>query len=575
MVYWTDCSVSMGWLMDMKRYQRINHFPRMSEICRKDLLARNLNRMQRHFPKEYNIFPKTWCLTADYIEFQGYCRMWKHKTIICKPDSGCQGKRICITRQPLSISPEEHIICQTYIAKVTAQREACASLLSTQLLTGELLWLRAWLEQNSYDTKTTWSNMEDVIIKTVIGAEPVLRQNYRMAFPGLTGPSCCFQLLGFHILLHCKLKPWFLQVNPSPSFHTESALDAEVKDTLLKDTLTLLNLGANDRRRVMEEEKRMAQQRLLQRCPSSSQRALVLSSQASWLAEVEQHKVQRSGGFYRIYSRDNQHRYSEFLQQGSSCSQETITSRAWGEQASDPTVRCPLWTDGSDAAGQRAGCPEPVAGETLKPGRGQRSAGRVAGRAEQEERQGPEWVFAGRASQPAATSCWPQLNQSAFMSTMLLASPLSWRPPSPAPLPAAPGVPPLLRRYPQLLASPLSCAATRSSWRPPSPAPLPAAPGVPPLLRRYPQLLASPLSCTATRSSCAATRSSCRLQSVLHDATNTRPRGRTQTAPAPACPDWASCRRGWWRGPHPATSPCVRSNSHCHTSRIANGQLCR
>lgn len=64
-VYWTDCSVSLERVMDMKRFQKINHFPGMTEICRKDLLARNLKRMQKIYPREYNIFPRTWCLPAE------------------------------------------------------------------------------------------------------------------------------------------------------------------------------------------------------------------------------------------------------------------------------------------------------------------------------------------------------------------------------------------------------------------------------------------------------------------------------------------------------------------------------
>ncbi|OON17051.1 hypothetical protein X801_07119 [Opisthorchis viverrini] len=44
---------------------KINHFPGMSELCRKDSLARNLNRMAKIFPKEYAIFPKTWSLPAE------------------------------------------------------------------------------------------------------------------------------------------------------------------------------------------------------------------------------------------------------------------------------------------------------------------------------------------------------------------------------------------------------------------------------------------------------------------------------------------------------------------------------
>ena len=37
----------------------------MSEICRKDLLARNLNRMRRAFPDDYSFFPSTWVLPAE------------------------------------------------------------------------------------------------------------------------------------------------------------------------------------------------------------------------------------------------------------------------------------------------------------------------------------------------------------------------------------------------------------------------------------------------------------------------------------------------------------------------------
>ena len=47
--------------------QKINHFPSMSEICRKDTLARNMNRMCKLFPKDYNVFPKSWCLPAELV----------------------------------------------------------------------------------------------------------------------------------------------------------------------------------------------------------------------------------------------------------------------------------------------------------------------------------------------------------------------------------------------------------------------------------------------------------------------------------------------------------------------------
>jgi tubulin polyglutamylase TTLL6/13 len=64
-LYWTDTSVSIDRVNQMKRWQKINHFPGMSEICRKDFLTRNMNRMAKLFPKEYSFYPKAWCLPAE------------------------------------------------------------------------------------------------------------------------------------------------------------------------------------------------------------------------------------------------------------------------------------------------------------------------------------------------------------------------------------------------------------------------------------------------------------------------------------------------------------------------------
>lgn len=39
---WSDAYVSTDRIADLKPYQRLNHFPGMGEISRKDSLARNL-----------------------------------------------------------------------------------------------------------------------------------------------------------------------------------------------------------------------------------------------------------------------------------------------------------------------------------------------------------------------------------------------------------------------------------------------------------------------------------------------------------------------------------------------------
>ena len=51
----------------------------------------------------------------------------------------------------------------------------------------------------------------------------------------------------------------YTQVNHSPSFHTDSKLDIEIKDTLLFDTLNLVmlvNFGSVDKWKIIEEEER-------------------------------------------------------------------------------------------------------------------------------------------------------------------------------------------------------------------------------------------------------------------------------------------------------------------------------
>jgi len=43
-------------------------------------------------------------------------------------------------------------------------------------------------------------------------------------------------------MLDANLKPWLLEVNHAPSLATESAFDLTLKQKLVQDTITLLNL---------------------------------------------------------------------------------------------------------------------------------------------------------------------------------------------------------------------------------------------------------------------------------------------------------------------------------------------
>ncbi|XP_074900846.1 tubulin polyglutamylase TTLL13 isoform X1 [Buteo buteo] len=326
--------------MEMKRFQKINHFPGMIEICRKDLLARNLNRMLRLFPKEYNIFPRTWCLPADYGDFQAYRRARKTRTFICKPDSGCQGRGIFITHNPEEIKHGEHMICQQYISK----DDICMHLTNYAInkhnenfvqddMTGskrKLSTLNAWMTDNSYNTTKLWEDIEDIIIKTLISAHPVVKHNYQSCFPNHTTGCACFEILGFDILVDRKLKPWLLEVNHSPSFTTDSPLDREVKDALLCDTINLINVHACNKRKVLEEDKQRAKERLLQghQTLRASRREELESNQAAWLSQAEKYENSHLGSYRRIYPACGTEKYEPFFKQSGSLFQETASSKA-------------------------------------------------------------------------------------------------------------------------------------------------------------------------------------------------------------------------------------------------------
>ncbi|KAM9532612.1 tubulin polyglutamylase TTLL13 isoform 2-T2 [Guaruba guarouba] len=376
-VYWTDSSVSLERVMEMKRFQKINHFPGMIEICRKDLLARNLNRMLKLFPKEYKIFPHTWCLPADYGDFRAYACTRKKQVFICKPDSGCQGKGIFITHNPEDIKHGEHMICQQYISKEglvrfatmryidpssrkpvkkgscqrshTVSDDICMHLTNyainkrnenfvqhdTMGSKRKLSTLNAWMTENSYNTTKLWEDVEDIIIKTLISAHPVLKHNYQSCFPNHTSGCACFEILGFDILLDRKLKPWLLEVNHSPSFSTDSHLDREVKDALLCDTINLINVNACNKRKVLEEDKQRVKERLLQSHQTShaSRREELQSSQEAWLCQAQQYEDAHLGGYRRIYPAHGTQRYELFFKHSGSLFQETASSKAREECA--------------------------------------------------------------------------------------------------------------------------------------------------------------------------------------------------------------------------------------------------
>jgi hypothetical protein len=80
-------------------------------------------------------------------------------------------------------------------------------------LSRKLSTFNMYMKNHGYDVEQMWRAIEDVLIKTLISAHPIIKHNYHTCFPSHTLNSACFEILGFDILLDCKLKPWLLEVS--------------------------------------------------------------------------------------------------------------------------------------------------------------------------------------------------------------------------------------------------------------------------------------------------------------------------------------------------------------------------
>ena len=118
-IMWANSQISGFALRDLLPHQKINHFPRSSELTRKDRLYFNVQRMQqqgRANARQFNFCPKTYRVPAEYTEF---CTEWQRdKSVwwIAKPVASSQGRGIHLITHPSQVSLDESLVLCRYIS---------------------------------------------------------------------------------------------------------------------------------------------------------------------------------------------------------------------------------------------------------------------------------------------------------------------------------------------------------------------------------------------------------------------------------------------------------------------------
>jgi tubulin polyglutamylase TTLL6/13 len=116
-IMWNDTACNQDLLGGLKPYQKLNHFPGIFTIARKNFLAANLKKMKKQFPEHYDFFPLTYCMPYEKnLVFKEYEDKEKiaNRIFIVKPEASSQGKGIFLARRLDEIPLNDGFVVQKY-----------------------------------------------------------------------------------------------------------------------------------------------------------------------------------------------------------------------------------------------------------------------------------------------------------------------------------------------------------------------------------------------------------------------------------------------------------------------------
>ncbi|XP_076013123.1 tubulin monoglutamylase TTLL4 isoform X2 [Genypterus blacodes] len=296
--FWGHCMKTCGF-KTVRKYQKVNHYPGIFQIGRKDRLCRNLSRMRaRCGRQEFNFFPRSFILPQDIKQLR---KAWEDSSPrqkwIIKPPASARGEGIQVVYKWSQVPRKRALLVQEYLQKpylingskfdlriyvyVTSydplriyiftdglvRFASCKYSSSVKTLHNRFIHLTnfsvnkhncgykangdsqgcqehkwalkalwRYLGSKGINTSLLWEKIKDIVIKTIIASEPYVNSLLKM---NVSSNYSCHELLGFDIILDEKLKPWLLEVNVSPSLNSSTGLDVSVKGQMVRDLLNL------------------------------------------------------------------------------------------------------------------------------------------------------------------------------------------------------------------------------------------------------------------------------------------------------------------------------------------------
>jgi hypothetical protein len=314
-------------------WQAVNHFPESKNFSRKDLLKVNIERIQKLSHKcqiLWTIMPTTYCLPRESMQFIDHFAKLHDAPLnlwIMKPVGKSRGRGITVVSDITQVTYAEPMVIQLYISRplllggfkfdmriyvlitsfnplevflykqgfarlstvpyslnpdklknryihltnyAVQKTNAYAQGDSNDLMYGGskicLKTLRERLTKSGISFNDVWDQVREIVLKSLIACAGEI-PSYK----------CCFDLVGYDIILDQDLRAWLLEVNSSPSLARDHFIDDLIKQQLIDDTLDIVDPTFFNKTHLVK---------VLQRRLAELQRGVISNSQGTLNADL-------------------------------------------------------------------------------------------------------------------------------------------------------------------------------------------------------------------------------------------------------------------------------------------------